>query len=143
MRYLFVLLLVACSPANPYQDLGVACLDGYEVLGSDVDGNAASVEVELVVTLSDCSSGSVDWRDQQCDVEVGDGFLEVSTSGKRKSPWQGGTDDCNIIEQSCGTVQLDAGEWLFLYGDGEVAFDVPYDIDRPCVAADGSEVDDD
>ena len=132
------LLLASCATVHKYEDIGQACVGEPEPFGFDTgaavlsiaDGDAAPI----TVVLSSCSSGSIDWLDQVCEVSVEGDRIAVTTSGKTKTPTSQ-TDDCRWVTQDCGTVDLTAGGWTLVYGSGEAPFTVPYDGPAICAEA--------
>ena len=125
------LFLAGCATSHSYEDLGRACIGepkapwGLEDTAEPLiiaDGDT----VPVVAVLSDCSSGSTDWLNQVCEATVKGDRIEVTSSGKTKTP-RSQTDDCQWITQDCGTVTLTGGDWTLAYGTGEVSFAVPYD----------------
>lgn len=129
-----ILLLAACSQRGRYVDAGEACLG--EPQFRDTGTTLAIVSgdsVPVTVVLSTCSSGSTQWLDQTCTASVDGHRVVVATTGVTRTPLNV-TADCRWISQECGTVELTDGDWTLVYGDGGVAFSVPYEGEPICAA---------
>lgn len=94
-------------------------------------GETSTVEV----VLSECSSGSVTWKDKLCTVTAQGNNLLVESSAVAIPPRFSSTDDCNFITVACDTPGLTAGRWSLSYGGNSAEFDVPYAGDALCVDA--------
>lgn len=123
----------ACDRSETHEDLGQACLGEPQpwdtgtvlVIGAD---DAAPV----TVIFSTCSSGSTDWSEQSCEVDLSAGRITVTTSVKTHTP-KTATADCTWVDWDCGTVDLPAGDYSLVYGGSKVEFSVPYDGSPICV----------
>ncbi len=85
----------------------------------------------VTVVFSECASGSVQWTDQACSVEVSGGEVVVTSSVRRSAP-RTQTSDCNWVTWDCGTVELGGGDHTLVYGTGEESFTVPHDGPPVC-----------
>jgi hypothetical protein len=130
-------LLGGCVRSSKYEDIGKACLGEPTPTWSGDTADRLILSdgdtVAVTVVLSECGSGSVDWVNQVCDVAVNGTRIEVTTSGKTKSP-PAQTADCRFTTQDCGTVTVTDGDWTLVYGAGEQSFEVPYDGPSICAA---------
>lgn len=126
--------LAGCMKIDKHEDLGQACLGDVEAWDSGADLVIAPGDPTAVtVVFSTCSSGSVDWTDQSCVLEVSDGEIRVTTFVRTLTPRRAQTDDCNWVSWDCGTVELDEGDYTLVYGAGEEPFGVPYEGGSICV----------
>ncbi len=125
--------LMGCMTTDKHDDLGQVCLGDVEAWDTGVDlviepGDSPAV----TVIFSTCTSGSVDWSDQSCLIEVSDGEIHVTTYARTRTPRGAQTDDCNWVSWDCGSVDLEEGEYTLVYGSGEESFAVPYQGNSIC-----------
>jgi hypothetical protein len=133
MAACIALALVGCMRIEKHDDLGQACLGEVEAWDTGSVAIEAGEPTPVTVVFSECSSGSVDWSEQGCTVEVQDGDVLVTTFVRSATPRRAQTDSCNWVSWDCGTVELDEGEHTLTYGAGQTTLDVPYAGAAVCV----------
>jgi hypothetical protein len=131
---LVLVVLSACQRTN-VDNTGRACLGGVTAwdTGSEFtmeDGD----EVPIVIVLSPCESGSVEYKKQSCVVETSNGDVSVSSTARRVAPRMQ-TNDCQFVSMDCGTISVSEGEGTLEYGGNSVEFTVPYTGPSVCVEA--------
>lgn len=126
--------LVGCLGGERLEDAGMVCLGQPEAWDTGVELSVeAGVATPVTVVFSTCASGSTVWKEQSCSAEASGGQVTVTSSARTRTP-RSMTDDCNWVDLGCGTVTLDEGEHVLVYGEGELAFEVPYVGPTICVA---------
>lgn len=130
-----LLVLAGCQRTN-VDNTGRACIGGANAswdTGEEISMEGGD-EVPVVVVLSECDSGSVEYKNQSCVVEVVDGTVSVSTTARRVAP-RTQTADCNFITMDCGTVTVAEGDNTVEYGGNSTDFTVPYTGPAVCAEA--------
>lgn len=120
-------------------DVGQACLTAGGSHGPWSEGAGETQlldEAAAVVTvvLTDCESGSIRFEDLSCTAEADGATLTVTSSALRTTLGGDVTRDCNHISVECQTPALGEGSWTLAYGDGSVAFEIPYSGAAPCAS---------
>lgn len=135
-----LVVLAACDSdtVTTLENPGRACLvaDAADVGMFEQPGNttlAADAEAVVVVVVSDCSSGSVQWENV-CSAMVNGADIEVAATAISTAP-SAQTADCQVVTVACPVAALGAGTYSLNYAGVEAPITIPYTGEPICVDA--------
>jgi hypothetical protein len=132
------MLLAACTDVASHDELvdnrGRICARGTTTGTPQVFVADGPVTLDFALVDVCLSSSCTRNQDVSCSVAAQGTLLQITTHAAWTEIDQGTcTADCRILEATCQTEPLPAGDYTFTFGTGSFALTIPSQVPMPCL----------